>query len=810
MNKLFCFLFLLAVTPAGSSFAISHLPSLTNDLYFIENKGQITDQHLTPRHDIQYSLHAPGFNIFIGNGQLHYQFSRLRLKHTDLPAWLMARYKAGEQIDNNEQVASVETYRMDVELVGANTNAPAITSAKLDYYENYYLNGAPREGLQAHTCRKITYKNVYTGIDWVIYIKDGHLEHEFIIGPDGNAADIKLKYSGHTSLKINSDGSISATTPMGEIKEHAPLCYSANGNNIHSSYNLKGDILSYNIDTKKNVIIDPTIIWATYYGPDSNNTSIYGMVTDNSGNIYADGLTWAPTTGNVATAGTHQATYAGNCDAFLVKFDSSGNRIWGTYYGGANGDWANDLAIDQAGNLYLLGTTNSTSGISTAGAQQVTAGGSYDAFLGRFNSAGMRIWGTYAGGTALDYPQSAACDALGHVYISGTADSYTNIATPGSHMPTHSGGHDDFLIQYDSSGVRQWGTYYGGSSDEFSGVVTAEGIYVYLAGFTYSTTGIATPGAYHSAKAGSSDVFISKFTNTGSRVWASYYGGAEGDLTGGIIADDGSVYLLGATGSDTGIATPGCYQPVRGGNQDAFVMQVRAGSGLVAWGTYFGGPGDESVDYSRLCFGQLSDIYITGFTASTTGIATSGAYHTAHGGGDQDAFFAKFSPIGTVYWSTYFGGTRTDLGKTCAFDGKNAYLAGQTSSPDSIATPGAFLTSGSSGTAYPQGFIAKFGISDIPIGSLSTGIKNTPAHNMDIYPNPNKGTFTLMANGVSNGPVALSVVDVAGRTIMSDEGTAVGGTLSKQITLPGATPAGIYYIKAISQSTTTVLRFVKE
>lgn len=810
MNKIISAFFLLIAFHSGTSIAKSNIPSVSGKLYFIENKGQITDQHFVPRNDIQYAIQAPGINIFIGNGQLHYQFSRLTVKHTDLPAWLMAKYKANEPINTEEQLATVETYRMDVELLGANKNAVAIATEKQDYYENYYLAGCPQQGLHANTCSRIIYKNVYKGIDWVIYIKNARLEHEFVIGPDGDASDIKLKYSGHTSLQINNDGSISATTPMGEIREQAPLCFAKEGQNIPSSYQLNDNVLSYKVAVKKNLTIDPTVQWATYYGPDSNNTSFYGLVADNAGNIYADGLTWAPTVGNIATTGTFQSTYGGGCDAFLVKFDSSGNRIWGTYYGGLDGDWANDLAIDPTGNLYLVGTTSSTSGIATPGTQQTVAGGATDAFVSRFNTAGMRIWGTYAGGTALDYPLAIACDNFGHVYISGTADSYTNIATPGSHMPTHGGGHDDFLIQYDASGIRQWGTYYGGNSDDFGGAVAAEGTFVYLAGFTYSPTGIATPGAYHATISSSSDVYLAKFSNTGSRLWASYYGGAGGDLTGGIIADDGSVYILGGTSSDTGIATPGAYQPTRSGSQDAFLLQVRAGTGMVAWGTYLGGPGEESVDYSKICFGELGDIYITGVTGSTSGIATPGAYHTTHGGGDYDAFYTKFSPIGTVYWSTYYGGVRTDVGKACAFDGKNAYLAGQSASPDSIATPGSFQTNGSSANSYPMGFIAKFGITDIPIGSLSTGIKSTPAHNMDVYPNPNKGTFTLLANGISNGPVALAVVDAAGRTIMKDEGTASNGTLSKQITLPAATPSGIYYLKAISQTSTTVLRLIVE
>ena len=91
----------------------------------------------------------------------------------------------------------------------------------------------------------------------------------------------------------------------------------------------------------------------------------------------------------------------GSSDAFLVKFNSSGVRQWGTYYGGTGYDYSFSCATDASGNIYLSGYTRSTSGIATTGAHQTTLGRGYDAFLVKFNSSGVRQWGTYYGGTRL-------------------------------------------------------------------------------------------------------------------------------------------------------------------------------------------------------------------------------------------------------------------------------------------------------------------------------------------------------------------------------------------------------------------------
>ena len=77
---------------------------------------------------------------------------------------------------------------------------------------------------------------------------------------------------------------------------------------------------------------------------------------------------------------------AGSYDAFLVKFNSSGVRQWGTYYGGTGYDEGASCATDMSGNVYLAGYTQSTTGIATTGAHQTTYGGSSDAFLVKFDA----------------------------------------------------------------------------------------------------------------------------------------------------------------------------------------------------------------------------------------------------------------------------------------------------------------------------------------------------------------------------------------------------------------------------------------
>ena len=387
--------------------------------------------------------------------------------------------------------------------------------------------------------------------------------------------------------------------------------------------------------------------WGTYYGGTGRDNYGISCATDASGNVYLSGYTTSTT--GIATTGAHQATYGSSGDAFLVKFNSSGVRQWGTYYGGTGYDYGYSCATDGSGNVYLAGSSPSTTGIATTGAHKTTRGGSVDAFLVKFNSSGTRQWGTYYGGTAGEAAYHCATDSSGNVYLTGESKSTTGIATTGAHKTTRGGSVDAFLVKFNSSGVRQWGTYYGGTGSDYGYSCATDGSgNVYLAGDAqYSWTGIATGGAHQTA-IGRWPVaaFLVKFNSSGARQWGTYYGDNSSDYGRSCTTDgSGNVYLAGYTGSTTGIATIGAHQATYGSSEDAFLVKFNS-SGVRQWGTYYGGKG---TDHGGSCATDASgNVYLAGETESTTGIATTGAHKTSKGIG-EDAFLVKFDACPATY-----------------------------------------------------------------------------------------------------------------------------------------------------------------
>ncbi|HRD40161.1 MAG TPA: SBBP repeat-containing protein, partial [Bacteroidia bacterium] len=122
-------------------------------------------------------------------------------------------------------------------------------------------------------------------------------------------------------------------------------------------------------------------------------------------------------------------------DAYVVKFNSAGVRQWSTYYGTIVDDHAYGCAVDNSGNVYISGDTQSPANIATSTAHQtVFGGGITDAFLAQFGPTGALQWATYYGGSADDIGQQCSTDNLGNIYLIGNTYSTNDIATIGSHQ----------------------------------------------------------------------------------------------------------------------------------------------------------------------------------------------------------------------------------------------------------------------------------------------------------------------------------------------------------------------------------------
>jgi hypothetical protein len=280
--------------------------------------------------------------------------------------------------------------------------------------------------------------------------------------------------------------------------------------------------------------------WGTYYGGASNDIT-EGCYATSSGDIYISGRTASFSGTIIATTGAHQTANGGGIDAFLVKFNTTGVRQWGTYYGGTGTDQGYRCFSNSVGDVFLVGSTNgSSTGIASAGAHQTANAGGDDAFVVKFNSAGLRSWGTYYGGTGTDNGYGIGSNIIGEVFFGGATASASGISTAGGFQPTYGGGTDAFMTILNGSGALQWATYYGGTGSErgWAGISGNNGAF-YLGGDCVSVNSISSTGAHQTTfGGGSNDGFLVKFV----------------DCTTASVSPNGQTNVL-CNGNSTGSAT---------------------------------------------------------------------------------------------------------------------------------------------------------------------------------------------------------------------------------------------------------------
>jgi hypothetical protein len=679
--------------------------------HFLENKGQVKQTDGQPAPYVAYHLERGSTQIYLlREGGIAYQFNRMH--YPEGYAELMADRHAGpenmERLDRLREEVRLETYRMDMRLIGADPQATITTEGRSEDYINYYNHDA----LDVRHYRKVTYHDVYPGIDWVIYTTDKGMKYDFVVRPGADPAQIRMRFTDHEELFIDEQGNLIHGNRMGRLTEDAPVSFQGDGK-VGTRFVLEGDMLSFELegyDADMTLLIDPFRIWGTYYGGGNTDRGT-SCATDANGNVYLAGYT--SSTNAIASAG-HQNAHNNpeqgspdydvneeyiNFDAFLVKFNSNGMRQWATYYGGENWDVGTSCVTDSGGNIYLAGSTCSPSQIAHSGHQNSHNNSDEpgsdisihrDAFLVKFNASGTRQWATYYGGEGSDSGGACATDPSGNVYLAGSTNSSSAIASNG-HQNMLWGGSDAFLVKFNGSGVRQWATYYGGEGADWGvACATDPSGNVYLAGGTNSSSAIAFNGHQNVFGGAYDDAFLVKFNESGVRQWATYYGGSNRDWGTSCATDvNGNVFLSGTTLSLSSIAFNGHQNTIGWPPQglllppmDAFLVKFSS-NGVRQWATYYGG---ESFDQGNSCTTDGNgNVYLVGGTNSSADIAFNGHQNTWSGG--DAAFIAKFSYSGTRQWATYYGGSGGGTeGYHCAADESgNVYLAGQTSSPSGIA-----------------------------------------------------------------------------------------------------------------------------
>ncbi|MBM2816750.1 MAG: hypothetical protein HW421_3512 [Ignavibacteria bacterium] len=670
-----------------NSFSIQGSPGFT------ENKGQIINQYNEAVPEILYLYNGPGFKIHLKSSGFSYELYSVKYDSSRLiPVNQISTVDGIDLQPRTRAYREIHSHRVDVSFVGANPHAQLNGSDKSEDYENYFtVADISSEGIH-HVYRygRVYYKDIYPGIDAEFYLDNNSLgddgsiskdskivKYNFIVHPGGNISDIKLRYEGADDISIDAQGILTIKTSEGNITERIPIAFvydetsNSDKQEVKIDFNLNNNVITFTtkrIAPGKTLVIDPEVTWARYFGGALLDDA-YDVTKDGSNNIIIVGNTLS--TSNIATTGYHQTVYGGGTttgDAYLAKFNSSnGTKQWSTYYGGTGEEIGIGVAVDASDNIYMVGSTSTpsteTGVISSTLSHQVNYGGSTS---------------------------------------------------------------DGFVVKFSNAGVRQWGTYYGGSGPEWCSGVIVEGSNLYFAGTTQSSQSISTSGSYLSSYQLNTDGFLVKMNTDGTRLWGTYYGTANVEFIGfaqsthlGIDASN-NVYISGVTNhtSSSTLSTPGAHQTTNGGaagTYDCFIAKF-ASDGTRPWATYYGGNGnDNSSNTPSVAIDASNNIYLAGTTTSSNGtsIATANSHQSVFGS-NSDAFLAKFNSSGVRQWGTYLGGTNTDKLFGITIDNSNnPIIFGSTLSTSGIASTGTYQTSKAGGATTTDAFLVKFNSSGV-------------------------------------------------------------------------------------------------
>lgn len=230
--------------------------------------------------------------------------------------------------------------------------------------------------------------------------------------------------------------------------------------------------------------------------------------------------------------------------------------------------------------------------------------------------------------------------------------------------------------------TRFMGSYFGSVAADTGYDIAEDGQGNYfLTGYTQSTINIAKDG-YQLVIGGLEDAYLAKFDKDHKRLWSTYYGGDNFDVSYAVTADFmGNVIIAGETRSKSNISNALGHQQVYGGGPaDGWIAKFNS-SGLLLWATYYGGEEEDKIRDVEV--DNSGNVYVVGTTKSDDAIFFNGHQFGRVGG--SDAFVVKFNPEGIRQWGTYLGGDLDEQGNGIAIDpSRNVYIVGTTQSSNNI------------------------------------------------------------------------------------------------------------------------------
>jgi uncharacterized protein (TIGR03437 family) len=599
-------------------------------------------------------------------------------------------------LTSDQAVLALDDATVRIGFVDSNKHVQVDALDQLPGTVNYFIGRDPA-GWRTNvpTYARVRYREVWRGIDLVFYGNQGRLEYDFVVSPGADPNQVRLRFDGADSLRVEENRLI-AEAGDGNLIQLSPVVYQdveGERHEIAGRYKLEGSEVVFELgayDEKHPLVIDPILIYASYLGGSIEEAG-FGIDVDSSGSAYVTGPTLSP---DFPTAGPFQVGFHGPIDAFVTKINAAGSVIvYSTYLGGDGVEFGFDVEVDSEGQAYVIGDTHSTDFPITAGAAQTVHGGDSDAFVCKLNPTGNRlIYSTYLGGADVDAGWSLALNAAGEVFATGRTASGNFPVTPGVFQPALGGGDDEpaddaYVTRVKADGTEfLYSTYLGGSAmDHGNRIAIDSNDHAYIAGRSLSDDFPTTAGSFQPGRAGDEDAIIVKINPTGSDlVYSTYLGGSADDIAYGIAVDFANqAYVIGDTRSSGFPVTANAVQPALSGDSDAFVAKLNDAGSEIVYATYLGGTRREHGH--AVAVDTATTAYLIGYTISDNFPEANPLPDTKF---SADIFVARLNHDATsLHFSTYYGGIAPDFsgpgGNTIAIDENcQIYATGETMSPN--------------------------------------------------------------------------------------------------------------------------------
>lgn len=683
---------LLALGPFVASMA--HGPAVT----FVENRGQWPQQVL-------YRANVPGGAVFVERQALTFvQFSGL-----DLHAHGQAAAVQSTPRGHAYRVHFVEGMAQWHD--GGNTQP---------HYENHFIGNDPaRWGAGCAVHGEVWLRGIWPGIDMRLDGRHG-LKYDLVVAPGADPAMARLRYEGADALSLQGR-ELHVGLSTGLVVEEAPVVYTqgAMGDRhpVEAHYALQGDRLHFHLpegyDPAEVLVIDPILTFSSFSGSTADNFG-FTATYDAAGHTYGGGIVF--NIGYPTSMGAFDPTFnGGTVDVGISKWTPAGNAlVWSTYLGGNGADAPHSLVVNDANELFVMGSTGSATFPVTPGcfmgAFQGGPGVNFsqgygfgfnngaDIFLARLNATATALLGaTYVGGSGTDgvntsttaynygdaFRGEVALTAAGEPVVITSTSSINVPVSPGAPQPVFGGGTMDAYVFRMDAGLTtlQWATYRGGNgADAGHGVQFSSNGDIYITGGTTSTDLAMAGTPLQPGNSGGIDGFVARYNASGtSLLSATYLGTSAYDQCFLVQLDNlDNVYAVGQTRGNYPV-TPGVYANP-GSSQ--FIHKLNADLSATLWSTRIGnGNGNQDLSPSAFLVSECGQIFFSGWAGSTNNFGTPTSSTTNGSPVTPDAFQSTtdgsdfylmvLEPDATgLSYATFFGGTAAEHvdGGTSRFD----------------------------------------------------------------------------------------------------------------------------------------------